>query len=126
MIDTLIHQTLETGHERLSPVSEAVGDGLALLRPLVREALKHVQPLHVGAAFWMQAADDAGRLEAKIWHGPEPIGPPLVEVSILRPDPAAHCLPVLQVSISNLSEADPDVTATLGDIERCLAWVWLS
>ena len=29
MIDTLIHQTLETGHERLSPASEAAGDGLA-------------------------------------------------------------------------------------------------
>ncbi len=112
--------------EDLSPGSEAGGDGPALLRPLVREALKHVRPLHVGAAFWLQAADDAGQLEAKIWHGPEPVGPPLVEVFVSRPPPGTDRRPLLQVSIPTLSEVDSDVTAALGDIERCLVWVWLS
>ena len=51
----LIQRTIETGQERLSPLSEEEPDILAQLWPLVREAIKSGQRVHVGAGWWCRA-----------------------------------------------------------------------
>ena len=47
----LIERTIDTGQERLAPLSEVEPDILAQLWPLVQEAIKSGQRIHVGAGW---------------------------------------------------------------------------
>ena len=62
----LIERNIDTGQERLGPLSEVNPDILAQLRPLVREAIKSGQRVHVGGGWWCRANVDQGRLEAEL------------------------------------------------------------
>ena len=56
----LIERTIDTGQERLAPLSEADPDILARLRPLLREAIKSGQRVHVDAGWWCQITSEEG------------------------------------------------------------------
>ena len=76
----LIQRTMDTGQERLSPLSEVEPDILARLRPLVREAIKSGQPVHVGASWWCGITVEEERLEAELLPWAE--GPLLVSMAV--------------------------------------------
>ena len=124
----LLHRTAGTGHERLWPRSEVEPLIVEQLRPVVAEALKSARPLHVGAGFWVRAAEEAGRLQADIWHG-EAQGSPLVRMRV-APAAGRDGVPLLEVWLAGV--ADPGVSvaaeavAALGELGRCLAWAWLA
>ena len=65
----LIERTIDTGQERLTPLFEVDLDILAQLRPLVREAIKSGQRVHVGGGWWCRVTSDKGRLEAELLPG---------------------------------------------------------
>ena len=122
----LLHRTLETGHEQLSPRSEVSADVLAHLRPLLREALHHGRRVHVGADWWVQVLEDADRLEFALavdaWTEPLyrcQVTPP---AGVGRPS-------LLEVSSSGLLDqvaSRGDKAAEAAELERCLAWAWLT
>ena len=100
----LLHRNADTGHVRESPLSEAAPDILAQLRPLVREAIKSGQALHVGADYWMAACEDGGRLVCSIWPGAA-LGDPLVSMTVTRA--SGDALPLLEDRL--VAVADPRV-----------------
>ena len=54
----LIERTIDTGQERLTALFEVDPDILAQLRPLVREAIKSGQRVHVGGGWWRRVTAD--------------------------------------------------------------------
>ena len=123
----LIERNIDTGQERLAPLSEVNPDILAQLRPLVREAIKSGQRVHVGAGWWCRLTADQGRLEAELLPWAE--GPALVSMTV-TPGEGGRT-PVLELGVAGLLQAathgrvtksQADVTA---DLARCLAWAWL-
>jgi len=123
----LRHLTAETGHERLSPLSEVEADVLEQVKPLLREAIKSGQPLHVGAEYWVAACEDGGRLAASIWHGAA-LGDPLVSLTVTRA--TGDALPLLEVRLVAVADprarVSPHVVGALANLERCVAWAWLA
>ena len=123
----LIERTIDTGQERLAPLSEVDRDILAQLRPLVREAIKSGQRVHVGGGWWCRLTADQGRLEADLLPWTE--GPPLVSMTVTPGE--GDRTPVLELGVAGLLQAathgrvtksQADVAA---DLARCLAWAWL-
>ena len=123
----LIQRTIDTGQERLSPLSEVEPDILAQLRPLVREAIKSGQPVHVGVNWWCRANVEQERLEADLLPWAE--GPPLVSMTVTPGEGDAPAL--LEVAVAGLLQAATHGRVTesqadmAGDLARCLAWSWL-
>ena len=124
----LIERTIDTGQERLAPLSEVNPDILAQLRPLVREAIKSRQRVHVGAGWWCRVVADQGRLEAELLSWAE--GPALVSMTVTPGE--GDRPPVLELGVAGLLQAathgrvtksQADVAA---DLARCLAWAWLA
>ena len=124
----LIERTIDTGQERLGPLSEVNPDILAQLRPLVREAIKSGQRVHVGGGWWCRANVDQGRLEAELL--PWSDGPALVSMTVTPGE--GDRTPVLELGVAGLLQAathgrvtksQADVAA---DLARCLAWAWLA
>ena len=124
----LIQRTMDTGQERLSPLSEVEPDILAQLRPLVREAIKSGQPVHVGASWWCRITVEQERLEAELLPWAE--GPPLVSMTVTPGEGNAPAL--LEVEAASLLQAAADGRVTesqadmAGELARCLAWAWLA
>ena len=124
----LIQRTIETGQERLSPMSEVEPKILAQLKPLVREAVKSGQPVHVGASWWCRATVEQERLEADLLPWAE--GPPLVSMTVTPGKGNAPAL--LEVEAARLLQAaahgrvTESQADTAGDLVRCLAWAWLA
>lgn len=124
----LIERTIDTGHVRLSPLSEVEPDILAQLRPLVREAVKSGQPVHVGANWWCRITADQGRLEAELLPWAE--GPALVSMTVTPGEGGRR--PVLELEVAGLLQAATHGRVTesqadmAGDLARCLAWAWLA
>ena len=124
----LIQRTIESGRERLSPLSEVEPDILAQLRPLVREAIESGQPVHVGASWWFRATVGQERLEADLLPWAE--GPPLVSMTVTPGKGNAPAL--LEVEAAGLLQAaahgrvTESQADTAGDLARCLAWAWLA
>ena len=56
----LIERTIDTGQERLVPLSEVDPDILARLRPLLRKAIKSDQRVHVDAGWWCRITSEEG------------------------------------------------------------------
>ena len=123
----LIQRTIETGQERLSPLSEEEPDILAQLWPLVREAIKSGQRVHVGAGWWCRATVEQERLEADLLPWAE--GAPLVAMAVTPGEGDAPAL--LEVAVAGLLQAATHGRVTeaqvgmAGDLARCLAWAWL-
>ena len=124
----LIERTIDTGQERLAPLSEVDPDLLAQLWPPVREAIKSGQRLHVGAGWWCRATVEEERLEAELLPWSE--GPALVSMTVTPGE--GDRPPVLELGVAGLLQAathgrvtksQADVAANLA---RCLAWAWLA
>ena len=124
----LIERTIDTGQERLAPLSEVDPDLLAQLWPPVREAIKSGQRVHVGAGWWCRANVDQGRLEAELL--PWSDGPALVSMTVTPGE--GDRPPVLELGVAGLLQAathgrvtksQADVAANLA---RCVAWAWLA
>ena len=124
----LIERTVDTGQERLWPLSEVEPDILAQLRPLVREAINSGKPVHVGANWWCRLTADRGRLEAELLPWAE--GPPLVSLTVTPG--AGGRPPVLELEVGDLLQAATHGRVTesqadmAGELARCLAWAWLA
>ena len=97
----LIERNIDTGQERLAPLSEVNPDILAQLRPLVREAIKSRQRVHVGGGWWCRITADQGRLEAELLPWSE--GPALVSMTV-TPGEGART-PVLELGVAGLLQA---------------------
>ena len=74
-MQNLLHRTIETGHEYLSPRDEVAPDVLGALRPLVAQALATGAVVAIDAEWSLGCRDHQGRLRAGLWYGavgPEP------------------------------------------------------
>ena len=121
----LLHRTLETGHEQLSPRSEVSTDVLAHLRSLLREALHHGRRVHVGADWWVQVLEDADRLEFTL--AVDAWSEPLYRCQV-TPAEGVGKPALLEVSSSELLDqvaSRGDKATEAAELERCLAWAWL-
>ncbi|MYC82126.1 MAG: hypothetical protein F4X19_08550 [Acidobacteria bacterium] len=123
----LIERTIDTGQERVAVLSEVEPDMLAQLGPLLREAIKSGQRVHVGAGWWCRAAVEQKRLEAELLRWVS--GPALVSMRITpgkgdRP-------PILELGVADLLQAATHGRVTESqaglarELARCLAWAWL-
>jgi len=118
---------MDTGEHRLSPLSEVEPDLLAQLRPLVQEAIKSGQRVHVGAGWWSRITVDQGRMEGELLPWAE--GPPLVAMTVTlgEGDAPAH----LEVEVAGLLQAATHGRVTeaqvgmADDLARHPAWAWL-
>lgn len=123
----LNQRTIDTGQERLSPLSEMDPDILAQLWPLVRESIKSGQRVHVGAGWWCRATVEQERLEADLL--PWAAGPPLVSMTVTPGEGDAPAL--LEVAVAGLLQAATHGRVTeaqvgiADEVARCLAWAWL-
>ena len=124
----LIERTIDTGQERLAPLSEVDPDILAQLRPLVREAIKSGQRVHVGAGWWCWITADQDRLEGELLPWAE--GPALVSMTVTLGEGGRT--PVLEMGVAGLLQAATHgrVTETQAgmadELARCVAWAWLA
>ena len=127
MTQHLIHRTLETSHERRSPLAEVEPDILEGLRPLLVESVKHSRRVHVGADWWIEATVDQGRLRFRLAVAAD--GPALVDCRVTRGVGSVQPLLVVSVAALLRGAADGEVSteqvAMADDLERCVAWAWL-
>ena len=70
-MQNLLHRTIETGHEYLSPRDEVAPDVLGALRPLVAQALATGAVVAIDAEWSLGCRDHQGRLRAGlcVWSG---------------------------------------------------------
>ena len=122
----LNQRTIDTGQERLSPLSEMDPDILAQLWPLVRESIKSGQRVHVGAGWWCRATVEQERLEADLL--PWAAGLPLVSMTVTPGEGDAPAL--LEVAVAGLlqaathgrvTEAQVDLSLTISSRHRWVA-----
>ena len=119
----LIHETAESGHVRNSPRSEVATEVLDHLRPLLSRAL--CQPVAVAlepSDWWLSAREDQDKLYCRFWFR-TPEGPPHLQQTVTKGDP-----PRVVVEGAGLLLAENPAAASYeaGDLERCIAWAWLS
>ena len=125
-MQNLLHRTIETGHEYLSPRDEVAPDVLEALRPLVAQALTTGAVVAIDAEWRLGCRDHQGRLRAGLWYGA--VGPePHILMTVTRS--AGLNPPLLEVSVAGLLEVNPamqhKVAAQGQDLELSLAWAWL-
>ena len=132
MSDVLIHHTIETGDTRRSPRSEVSQETIDLLRAVLLEALAlsrgeaGTHAVEIEPTQWHVAAvENAGVLTAQLWFGAILMGDPHIVMTVRRGDP-----PMLRASAAGLmqlpDDAVTDAALEAGDLERCLAWAWVS
>lgn len=123
----LIQRSIDTGQERLARLSEVEPDMLAELGPLLREAIKSGQRVHVGAGWWCRAGVEQKRLEAELL--PWASGPALVSMRVTPGN--GDRAPILELGVAGLLQAATHERVTESqarlarDLARCLAWAWL-
>ena len=128
----LLHRTVESGHVRRSPLAEVEPNTLALLRPVLAAALRlgrehaDVQAVEIERTRWHVAASEtADTLTAKLWCGDRPLGEPHISMTVRRAS-----VPELVASMIGMARLPPELWADAaleaGDLERCLAWAWLT
>ena len=108
-------------------LSEAEPEILAELGPLLREAIKSGQRVHVRAGWWCRAAVEQERLEAELL--PWASGPALVSMTVTPGQ--GDWPPLLELGVAGLLQAATHGRVTESqarlarDLARCLAWAWL-
>ena len=123
----LIQRMIDTGQERVAQLSEVEPEVLAELGPLLREAIKSGQRVHVGAGWWCRAAVEQERLEAELL--PWASGPALVSMTVTPGE--GDQAPVLELGVGGLLQAATHGRVTesqarlVRDLARCLAWAWI-
>ena len=142
MDELLIHRVLEAESVRFSPKSEVDPQVLLWLYPLIADGLATGEcvPL-LESGWWLRAETVSGRLHASLWVSrrvgdsrlpvvPVPASPPHVTLTVTRSSsPAGR--PVMESSIAGIAFLDDtdlleQAAAEAGDLERCIAWAWLS
>ena len=138
----LIHRVVEAGSVRFSPKSEVDPQVLIWLYPLIAEGLAtgDCVPL-LESGWWLRAETVSGRLQASLWLSrrvgesrlpvvPDSASPPHVTLTVTRSS-SPEARPVMGASIAGIASLDDtdlleQAAAEAGDLERCLAWAWLS
>lgn len=145
----LAHVTLTTGHVRRSPRDEVGAPALEVLRPLLARVLagETVEVPWVDGTYRLRGVADAGccalvllgddaAIVATIGIGGDPAGSPAlwrqlhqyaldaapVVTDPAAPPPVPWCAARLDVGATT----HPDAMEWLGDLERCLAWAYLT
>ena len=125
-MQNLLHRTIETGHEYLSPRDEVAPDVLGALRPLVAQALATGAVVAIDAEWSLGCRDHQGRLRAGLWYGAVGTEPHIL-MTVTRS--AGLNPPLLEVSVAGLFEVNPalqhKVAAQGQELELSLAWAWL-
>ena len=138
----LIHRILEAESVRFSPKSEVDPQVLIWLYPLIAEGLAtgDCVPL-MESGWWLRAETVSGRLQASLWLSrrvgesrlpvvPASASPPHVTLTVTR-SVSPEGRPVMEASIAGIAALeDTDLleqaAGEAGDLERCVAWAWLS
>ena len=138
----LIHRILEAESVRFSPRSEVDPQVLIWLYPLIAEGLAtgDCVPL-MESGWWLRAETVSGRLQASLWLSrrvgesrlpvvPAAAAPPHVTLTVIRPS-SPEGRPLMEASIAGIAALeDTDLleqaAGEAGDLERCVAWAWLS
>ena len=138
----LIHRVLEAGSDRFSPKSDVDPQVLIWLYPLIAEGLAtgDCVPL-LESGWWLRAETVSGRLQASLWLSrrvgesrlpvvPASAAPPHVTLTVTRPS-SPEGRPVMEASVAGIAALDDtdlleQAAAEAGDLERCVAWAWLS
>ena len=138
----LIHRVLEAESVRFSPKSEVDPDVLIWLYPLIAEGLATGECVPImESGWWLRAETVSGRLQASLWLSrgvgesqlpvvPAAAAPPHVTLTVTRSG-SPEGRPVMEASIAGiLTLEDTDLleqaAGEAGDLERCVAWAWLS
>ena len=142
MKPVLIHRVLEAGSDRFFPKSEVDPQVLIWLYPLIAEGLAtgDCVPL-LESGWWLRAEIVSGRLQASLWLSrrvgesqlpvvPASAAPPHVTLTVIRPS-SPEGRPLMEASIAGIAALeDTDLleqaAGEAGDLERCVAWAWLS
>ena len=138
----LIHRVLEAESVRFSPKSEVDPQVLIWLYPLIAEGLAtgNCVPL-MESGWWLRAETVSGRLQASLWLSrrvgksqlpliPAPAAPPHVTLTVTR-SVSPEGRPVMEAGVAGIAALeDTDLLEQAadeaGDLERCVAWAWLS
>ena len=138
----LIHRVLEAGSVRFSPKSEVDPQVLIWLYPLIAEGLATGECVPImESGWWLRAETVSGRLQASLWlsrrvgESQLPVvlasaAPPQVTLAVTRSG-SPEGRPVIEASIAGIAALeDTDLleqaAGEAGDLERCVAWAWLS
>ena len=142
MTAILIHRVLGAESVRFSPKSEVDPQVLIWLYPLIAEGLAtgDCVPL-MESRWWLRAETVSGRLQASLWLSrrvgesrlpvvPASASPPHVALTVTRPG-SPEARPVMEASIAGIASLDDtdlleQAAAEAGDLERRIAWAWLS
>lgn len=136
----LVHRLAETGRARRLPQAAADGETLAWLRPVLAEALAsgETTPL-CDTGWWLRCSLYLGRLRCRLWKVhwsrssglpvPDPASVPHVCLTVTEAKGGA--LPLLETRRAGVMEIANPVLADLAwaeapDLERCIAWAWLT
>ena len=138
----LIHRILEAESVRFSPKSEVDPQVLIWLYPLIAEGLATGECVPVmESGWWLRAETVSGRLQASLWLSrrvgdshlpvvPAAAAPPHVTLTVTRPG-SPEGRPVMEANIAGIGAIDDtdlleQAAGEAGDLERCVAWAWLS
>ena len=138
----LIHRVLEAESVRYSPKSEVDPEVLIWLYPLIAEGLATGQCVPImESGWWLRAETVSGRFQASLWLSrrvgesqlpvvPASASPPHVTLTVTRSG-SPEGRPVMEASVAGiaaLEDADllEQAAGEAGDLERCVAWAWLS
>lgn len=142
----IAHITLSTGHIRRSPRSEVGDDALAVLVPWLEAARAAGEPIPLPAESLAHYSgkvmlEDGALLCTIYGPGAVPLvtfgvaqrsrqGEPLWELlaGMGQPSPAARMpsAPWCGVVLHPSAVLFPDAMEWLGDLERCVAWAWIT
>ena len=127
---TLTHTTITSGHSRISPRAEVSDDIIEMLKPLLKTAIarqKRGSKAHVEIApsdWYIRAreAKDRQSIVIGLWWG-MPSGDAMIETRItLHSETESLC----EVWLTRPDALTPAAAFQAGDIERCMAWAWIT
>ena len=142
MKPVLIHRVLEAESVRFSPKSEVDPQVLIWLYPLIAEGLATGECVPImESGWWLRAETVSGRLQASLWLSrrvgesqlpvvPPSTAPPHVTLTVTRSG-SPEGRPVMEASVAGIAALkDTDLleqaAGEAGDLQRCVAWAWLS
>lgn len=126
----LEHYTIQTGDRRLSPRAEVGENAIDILGAILREAIRTDKTLEILRTGWyLSACEDAGRLKFRLHVDSPGIGGAMPIRCKVIPGPGEYLesVAVLEVDLPpDVVKMDLERLAEAGDLERCVAWAWLT
>ena len=130
MSEVLLHMTRETSDVRRSPLAEVRPEALQALQWRLTEIFAHAGGVHdIGSGWMLQVAEGVvgdGRpfLDARAWPaGADLKEPAPVRFTVMR---SQGTEPVLVTKRAGLADFPAPVALEAADLERCIAWAWLT